>query len=141
MSKKLRRIVKKIQYDNDWTIEEVAQSVGYSRVHLTREMKKEDSLEMEKVLENKFGVMVQNVSSQNKPMDIIANLTESNRMLAEATLILANKINSGEPGSVSLSVREEDISNRKDISELHLSGKIKPGESKKRRGILKPAGK
>lgn len=97
MSKKLRRIVKKIQYDNDWTIEEVAQSVGYSRVHLQREMKKQDSLEMEKVFEDKFGTVLQSVSNQsrNTPMDIIANLTESNRMLSEANLILAGKVGSG----------------------------------------------
>lgn len=37
------------------------------------------------------------------PLSIIANLTESNRMLAEANLILANKINSNAPVQASSS--------------------------------------
>ncbi len=41
MSNKLAEIVSDIQYLKDMTVEQVADSIGYSRVHLTREMKKE----------------------------------------------------------------------------------------------------
>ena len=40
MAKTLRYIVKEIQLKRNWTVEEVAESIGYSRVHLTREMQK-----------------------------------------------------------------------------------------------------
>jgi hypothetical protein len=43
LSKNLKEIVKKIQFTRDLTVEDVAHSIGYSRVHLTKEMKKEDS--------------------------------------------------------------------------------------------------
>lgn len=63
------------------------------------------------------------------PLSIIANLTESNRMLAEANLILANKINSGASDSASIPVPESDIKTRKDLEVIPLTGKIKAHRS------------
>ena len=85
MSKRLRQIVKKLQFEYNWTVEKVAQSVGYSRVHLTREMKKDDSTEIEKVFEVKYGDMIQNVSQQElvTPLLIINKLTDQNRTLID----------------------------------------------------------
>lgn len=68
MSKELEKIVRKIQFEKDWTIEEVAKSIGYSRVHLAREMKKTPTSELEHLLKNKFKDMFQNVSSSNGSM-------------------------------------------------------------------------
>ena len=45
MTKSLRYIVKEIQLKRGWTVEQVAESIGYSRVHLTREMQKKNENE------------------------------------------------------------------------------------------------
>lgn len=65
MSKTLRDIVKEIQFAKDWTIEEVAKSIGYSRVHLTKEMAKGNNNELKKLLIEEHSGILQNVS--NKP--------------------------------------------------------------------------
>jgi hypothetical protein len=39
-SKSLKEIVKELQFLKKWTVEQVAESIGYSRVHLTKEMAK-----------------------------------------------------------------------------------------------------
>ncbi len=52
MSNKIREIVRQIQFKNDWTIAQVADSIGYSRVHLTRAIK-EGSDSVEKALMDK----------------------------------------------------------------------------------------
>jgi hypothetical protein len=48
------------------TIEEVAKSIGYSRVHLTKEMKKEASPDMERILIDKYKAILQNDSNGNQ---------------------------------------------------------------------------
>lgn len=40
MSNKLTEIVTRIKYLKKWTVEEVAKSINYSRIHLQKEMKK-----------------------------------------------------------------------------------------------------
>lgn len=71
MSKKLTEIVKKLQFLKDWTIEDVAKSIGYSRVHLTKEMKKSESSNLEELLLVKHHGILQN-DSKNKT-DILQN--------------------------------------------------------------------
>jgi hypothetical protein len=70
MSKTLREIVKEIQFAKDWTVEDVAKSIGYSRVHLTKEMSKGDNSELKKLLLSKHADTLQNVSrSKSKGND------------------------------------------------------------------------
>ncbi len=52
MSNRIKEIVRQIQYKNDWTVAQVAESIGYSRVHLTRAIK-EGSDSVEKALMDK----------------------------------------------------------------------------------------
>lgn len=52
MSNRIKEIVKQIQFKNDWTVAQVAESIGYSRVHLTRAIK-EGSDFVEKALMDK----------------------------------------------------------------------------------------
>jgi AraC-like DNA-binding protein len=65
MSKTLRDIVKEIQFAKDWTIEQVAKSIGYSRVHLTKEMAKGDNNELKTLLIDHHREILQNVSKGN----------------------------------------------------------------------------
>lgn len=65
MSKELKEIVKKIQFAKDWSMEQVASSIDYSRVHLAREIKKKEKSELEdKLIEKHKDVLhvVSNVS-------------------------------------------------------------------------------
>lgn len=65
MSKNLREIVREIQFKKDWTIEQVAESIGYTRVHLTKEMKKDASPLIADLLIEKYKDILQNVSRGN----------------------------------------------------------------------------
>lgn len=82
-------------------------------------------------------------ASKDSYISIIANLTESNRMLAEAQLKLANTISSGGTWQAFSDDNQEDTNKRKDVVELPLSDKIGAGVSKKNKpkGILKSAGR
>ena len=62
MSKNLKEIVKKIQFLKDWTVEEVAQSIGYSRVHLSKEMKRGENDLLRNLLLETHKEILQNVS-------------------------------------------------------------------------------
>jgi len=63
MSNTLKQIVKNIQFVKGWSIEQVAQSIGYSRVHLNKAMNSADGNgEMEELLKVKHEDILQNVS-------------------------------------------------------------------------------
>src|SRR5690349_17201173 len=82
MSNKLTELVKKIQYLKGWTIEQVAQSIDYTRPHLSKEMKKGNDV-IEKLLEQTHSDILQNVTSFEVDKDeIIKNLSAA---LANAT--------------------------------------------------------
>lgn len=66
-------------------------------------------------------------------MDIIANLTESNRMLAEANLILANKINSGGLSSTSSSSKMKGKVSTDPTEEMQPGIQEKSSEGKRKR--------
>lgn len=96
MSKELRNLVKKIQFLKNWTAEEVAKSVGYSRVHLQREMKKEEPSELEAILKAKHNDVLQSASNallekklkQGVTNDLSA-LIQGQAELIESQLVLA----------------------------------------------------
>ena len=83
MSNKLREYVKKIQFDKDWTIEEVAKSIGYSRVHLTKEMKKESSPDIERILFEKHRSILQSDSGVNHNDTKYVFNAETNRLISD----------------------------------------------------------
>lgn len=64
MSNGLKDLVEEIQFRKKWTVAQVAESIGYSRVHLTREYKKQGRSELEDLLLAKHGKMLQNVSHE-----------------------------------------------------------------------------
>ena len=62
MSKQLKELVKIIQAKRGgWTVEDVAKSVGYSRVHLTRLYTEGDTSDVEDLLRNRHADVLQNV--------------------------------------------------------------------------------
>ena len=103
----LRELVEEIQFKKRWTIEKVAASIGYSRVHLSKEMKRPTS-PLLKLLREKHNDILQNVSSNtevNEPgmqyeikdrenAQTVYKLVESNRLIAESNAKMAesNKI-------------------------------------------------
>lgn len=96
MSKELRNLVKKIQFLKNWTAEEVAKSVGYSRVHLQREMKKQETSELEAMLKEKHHALLQNASNvllEKKGKQTVTNdlsaLIQGQAELIESQLVLA----------------------------------------------------
>lgn len=96
MSKELRNLVKKIQFLKNWTAEQVAKSVGYSRVHLQREMKKEETSELEAMLKEKHSAVLQNASNvllEKKGKQTVTNdlsaLIQGQAELIESQLVLA----------------------------------------------------
>ena len=62
-------MVDEIQFMTGWTREEVAKSIGYSRVHLQKEMKKPQSLHFEELASKKIQQLKQNVSSESAQQD------------------------------------------------------------------------
>lgn len=70
-------------------------------------------------------------SEEADPLLIIASLTESNRMLAEANLLLAKKINSDTPAVASVSSTEKEIVSSNPVEEMQ------PGTQGKR-SLMKP---
>lgn len=60
MSNSLKEIVKFVQLKNGWTLEQVAKSVGYSRVHLTRLMKEKKKSDVEDMILKKHASLFQN---------------------------------------------------------------------------------
>jgi transcriptional regulator with XRE-family HTH domain len=64
LAKSLKDIVKEIQFRKNWTVEQVAGSIGYSRVHLTKEMSKGNNPSLIKLLFEKHNAALQNVSRE-----------------------------------------------------------------------------
>jgi hypothetical protein len=62
MSNRLREIVEEIQHRRKWTQEQVAKSIGYTRVSLLREMGKAEPSAYEDMLLQKHADILQNVS-------------------------------------------------------------------------------
>lgn len=58
----MEEIVRRIKYVKALTTEQVADSIGYSRVYLTRVMKNEGSSDLEKILTEKYKDVFQNVT-------------------------------------------------------------------------------
>lgn len=75
------------------------------------------------------------------PWQIIDRLSKGIENITEANLILARKISSGEYVSDPLFGEAGRKDKWDDTEELPLSGKIKSGPSKKRKGILKTVNK
>jgi hypothetical protein len=61
-SNRLRQIIKEIQYKRDLTIGQIAEFAGYTRVHLTKELKKGKSPKVEAKLMEVFKEDIQNVA-------------------------------------------------------------------------------
>lgn len=99
MSKELIQMVKKIQFEKELTIDEVAKSINYSRVHLQREMKKEGSSPVIDILRNKYKEVIQNVTpveqvnNSNELIQAITRLAESNERIVQSNseAIASNK--------------------------------------------------
>jgi hypothetical protein len=62
-SNRLRQMVKEIQFKEDLTIEQIAEKAGYTRVHLTKELKKDSSPKVEAKLLEVFKESLQNVAN------------------------------------------------------------------------------
>lgn len=100
MSKELKEIVKKLQFEKDWTIEQVAESVGYSRVHLQREIKKSTKSELEAILISKHKDVLQNVTEKALPAngytitleDYIREIKAHNKFLQDLLISKVDKI-------------------------------------------------
>lgn len=60
LSNRLKEISKIIQAKKGWNLDELAKSIGYSRGHLTRLFKEEDTREIEKTLSEKYSDLLQN---------------------------------------------------------------------------------
>jgi hypothetical protein len=88
MSNSLKDLVKEIQHKKKWNIEQVAASIGYSRVHLNRAMNKDGSFEIENLLKSTHADVLQDVTT-DVTKDTWKNFSESNRMMAESVLIIA----------------------------------------------------
>lgn len=93
---KLREIVKEIQYKKKMTVEQVAESIGYSRVHLTKEMKKGENGPLLKLLLDKHGDILQNVSreemkEQPHPESPLSNITIDRFIESHLKLIAATE--------------------------------------------------
>lgn len=97
----IARKIKDIQYATDLSIEKIADKIGFSRTHLMRLMREGSSKKALVALDEKFGNVL---SKKQPPKDIInppddvslqaiLNLTESNRILAEAVAELSKKLN------------------------------------------------
>lgn len=65
MSKTLREIVKEIQFKHNLTVEEVAFSIGYSRVHLTKEMAKTGGSLLTNMLLSKYKDVIQSIEGED----------------------------------------------------------------------------
>lgn len=63
---KLKDLVKEIQFRKDLTIEQIAESIGYSRVHLTKEIKKGGNKTLEDLLLKKYNEILQNVANETE---------------------------------------------------------------------------
>lgn len=77
-SNRLRQIIKEIQYKTDLTIEEIAKVAGYTRVHITKELKKESSPKVEARLLEAFQGILQN-DAKNESLSINENPGEQDR--------------------------------------------------------------
>lgn len=90
---KLEQLVDKIKYLKSWTTKQVAESIDYSRVHLTKEMKKEESPRFIELLLNKHKDILQDVSKETPPqpesqglqgeMALIDRLSRNNEKLID----------------------------------------------------------
>lgn len=85
MANKLKDTVNKLQYLLKMTVEEVAMSIGYSRVHLTKQMnkKKDDDVtnSLNSLLEDKHKGTLQNVSNEDQEDYITAKNTDVGKVL------------------------------------------------------------
>ena len=82
MSNKLSQLVKDIKYKTDKTIEQIAESIGYSRVHLGREMKKEESPAIEELLNEKYRDVLQIETSYTDKRRNLKNTKDATKLLA-----------------------------------------------------------
>lgn len=60
MSNSLKEIVKFVQLKMGWNLDQVAKSIGYSRVHLTRLMKEKKKSDVEDLILKKHSALFQN---------------------------------------------------------------------------------
>lgn len=86
-SKTLKEIVKEIQHKKEWTIEQVAISIGYSRVHLTKEMKKGTNDVLAAALIEKHGAILQNVTFEKLQDEKPASASSKDYRLAYENLL------------------------------------------------------
>jgi hypothetical protein len=90
MSKRLKELVEKIKYLSEYkTVEAVAGSIGYTRAHLTKEMKDEKESDLEKLLMEKHKDILQkesNITNRQDPPPqdkAVIALVESNKDVSE----------------------------------------------------------
>ena len=99
MNNKLKRLVKEIKFRKDWFTKDVAESIGYSREHLTKEMGKGDNNDIINLLLQKHSDILHDVMSdfleesddgqskikkEDLTMQALVRLTENNSVLVEA---------------------------------------------------------
>jgi hypothetical protein len=69
MSNTLKEIVRLIGFHHKMTVKEIAASIGYSRVHLQKELAKGDNPNLKRLLEEKYGDLIQNVSRETSGIE------------------------------------------------------------------------
>ena len=96
MHKTLRHIVSEIKFHKSWTVEQVAKSIGYSRVHLQKEMnKKEDNEHLKEKLYDAHKEILQNVSrgTDEKRLNTSANFSRAEVDYKEKYIAILEKQN------------------------------------------------
>lgn len=89
----LEQLVKEVQHRKNWRIEDVATSIGYTRPHLSREMRK-DNREIAELILSKHTDILHDVIKPVYDTDIstkdriILQLVESNKKLVDNTVDL-----------------------------------------------------
>lgn len=155
-SNEIGKLLDIIQFRTGKTLEEISADIGYSRPYLNKIKLKGGGQKVLGILNSTFREVLQNVNKMNTkeadkdPLQIIANLSESNRIhaeaylkMAEAQLILANKVNSGAFGSASEPFPDSDTKPRKDLETLPLGSKQphrSAGKKGRQKGNVKSVG-
>lgn len=89
LSNRLKNIVAELKFRKGLTVAQVANSIGYSRVHLQNEMKKVEDSELSDLLIEKHNMTLQNVKSEEAnppPVDYKATYEQSLQLSLAALL-------------------------------------------------------
>lgn len=126
MSNILKDLVKEIQFRKNWTIEQVANSIHYSRVHLNREMKAGSNQELIDLLRSTHRDVLQNVTN-DAALQALLEIAASNKMLAQSILVTAEgqKI-TAESQLISAQAQKKIVDTNSDLSAMIQQRSIVP---------------